>query len=182
MFKRSLLPFTGALFLCGCSLVSVEVETDVRVSGTVMGTETQVFDHFVQDLLEIEDYKNNIDKIKHGEVYAFLIEFTNIHDDNNARTVGGRVNVRVADGDGEWVEGVAQWNPVYVGDASDPDRNSRLNSIYLEPNPETAQRLNEILFNDNPRPVEFQVEGFASEAPVHFDYRVTVYIRIRASG
>jgi hypothetical protein len=182
MLKRSSLSLLGALAFSGCSLVTTEIETDVRVSGEVMGTETQVYDHFVQDLLEIEDYKNNIDKIKHGEVYAFLIEFTQVHDDNNARTVGGRVNVRVADSGGEWIEGVAQWNPIYLGDQTDPDRNSRLNSVYVEPEPEAAKRLNEILFSDDPKPVEFQIEGFASEAPVHFDYRVTVYIRIKASA
>ncbi len=182
MLKRALFPLLGAAVLSGCSLISTEVETNVKVSGTIDGSDTQVYDSFVQDLLEIDDYKNNIDKIKSGEVYAFLIEFTNIYDDNNARTVGGRVNVRYADSDDPWIEGVAQWNPVYVGDASDTDRNSRLNQIYLEPTPETAKRLNDILFNDNPRPVEFQVEGFASEAPVHFDYRVTVYLRIKAHG
>jgi hypothetical protein len=182
MLKRSLLPFTGALFLCGCSLVTVEVETDVRVSGEVMGTDTVVYDNFVQDLLEIEDYKNNIDKIKNGEVYAFLIEFTQIYDDNNARTVGGRVNVRLADTDGPWIEGVAQWNPIYIGNSSDPDKNNRLNSVYVEPNASTRKALNAILFSKDPKPVEFQVEGFASDAPVHFDYRVTVYIRIKAHG
>ena len=182
MLKRSLLLLCGALALGGCSLITTEVETDVRVSGTVDGRDTVVYDRFVQDLLEIEDYKNNIDKIKSGEVYAFLIEFTQIYEDNAARTVGGRVNVRYADTDDEWIQGVAQWNPVYLGDESDPERNQRLNSIYLEPEPETAARLNEILFNDNPRPVEFELEGFASDAPVHFDYRVTVYIRIKASA
>jgi|SRR5687768_10065462 len=180
MLERSALVLS--LALGGCSLVTTEVETDVRVSGTVTGTELTVYDHHVQDLLEIEDYKNNIDKIKSGEVYAFLIEFTNIYPDNNARTVGGRVNVRYAESNDEWIQGVAQWNPVYIGDEMDPDRNTRLNSIYLEPEPEAARKLNEILFNENPRPVEFQIEGFASDAPVHFDYRVTVYIRIKASA
>lgn len=183
MLNRSLLSLFGGLVLGGCSLVTTEIETDVRVSGTIEGTETQVYDLHTQDLLEIEDYKNNIDKIKNGEVYAFLIEFTQVYDDNNARTIGGRVNVRVAGtGDDAWIQGVAQWNPVYLGDETDPDRNQRLNSIYLEPEPEAALRLNEILFNDDPKPVEFQIEGFASDAPVHFDYRVTVYIRIKASA
>jgi hypothetical protein len=183
MLNRSLLSLLG-IALGGCSLVTTEIETDVRVSGEVTGTSTQVYDRFVQDLLEIEDYKNNIDKVKHGEVYAFLIEFTSVHDNNRARTVGGRVNVRLAseNDEGEWVLGVAQWNPVYLGDETDPDRNSRLNSIYLEPEPEAAKHLHEILFNDNPKPVEFELEGFASDAPVGFDYRVTVYIRIKASA
>ena len=183
MLMRSPLALLGAVLLGGCSLITAEIETDVRVSGTIESNGTQVYDLHTQDLLEIEDYKNNIDKIKNGEVYAFLIEFTQIYEDNNARTIGGRVNVRVeGSGDDAWIQGVAQWNPVYIGDETDPDRNSRLNSIYLEPEPETARRLNEILFNDNPQPVQFQIEGFASDAPVHFDYRVTVYIRIKASA
>jgi hypothetical protein len=180
MLKRSLLSL-GAALLCGCSLVTTEIETDVRISGMVNGDDTQYFDQQTQDLLEIEDYKNNIDKIKNGEVYAFLIEFTNVYADNMARTVGGRVNVRVS-GSEDWIQGVAHWNPIYLGDETDPDRNSRLNSVYVEPEPEAATRLNEILFSQDPKPVDFQIEGFASDAPVHFDYRVTVYIRIKASA
>jgi hypothetical protein len=173
MLNRFLLALVGVFALNACSLVTTE--------GTVTGNATQVFDQRTQDLLEIEDYKNNIDKIKNGEVYAFLIEFTQVYDDNMARTVGGRVNVRVS-GSEDWIQGVAHWNPIYLGDDTDPDRNSRLNSVYVEPEPEAAGKLNEILFNDNPKPVDFQIEGFASDTPVHFDYRVTVYIRIKASA
>jgi hypothetical protein len=166
-----------------CSLITTEVEVDVKISGEVTGSETDVFDNDVIDLLTIDDYKNNIDKIKQGEVYAFLIRFTRVHDDNRAAFVSGRVNVRWADSNDPWIEGVAKWTPVYLGNIEkDPMANNRLNEIYVEPDPTTVKALNRILFANPPRPVEFQVEGFANDAPVHFDYEVTAYIRLKAKA
>lgn len=186
-FAQPLLLGFGVIALSGCSLISTDIEADVTVNGEVMGMETQVYDHFVQDLLEIDDYKNNLDKIKKGKVTAFNIRFTKVHEDNAARTVGGRVNVRLADTNDPWIEGVAQWTPVYLVDPSLPEcaRDATLCQpveVMVEPEPATARQLNDILFSDDPKPVEFQLEGFASDAPVHFDYEVTVFIDIEAGA
>lgn len=183
----SLLLGFGVFGVSGCSLISTDIQADVKVNGEVSGTETQVFDEFTQDLLEIEDYKNNLDKIRKGKVTAFNIRFTNVYEDNMARTVGGRVNVRLADTNDPWIEGVAQWTPVYLVDPSLPECATDATlcqpvEVMVEPEPATASQLNEILFNDDPKPVQFQLEGFASDAPVHFDYEVTVFIDIEAGA
>ncbi len=159
----------------GCDLVAADFEGDVKITvdvGDPDSTETTYSDILSIDPEENEEYRDNKDRIKSGEIIGIELEFVELDPANRATLVVGQADVRkkVEGGDGPWTEGIGVWQGVQVVQG---------NKLRLTLPVERQAELNRILF-DEPGPLEIRLRGDADQGPFAAKVQVTVFLRFRA--
>jgi hypothetical protein len=177
------LPRTGALAAlllqglaaAGCGLVSADFEGDVKITveaGDPTDATKTYADIVTFDPEENQDYRDNKDRIKSGEVIGIELEFVRLHPDNRATIGFGQADVRKKREGAEdpWLEAVANWEGVQIVEG---------NKVRLTLPVEKQAALNKMLFEDS-GPLEFRLRGEADQGPVAFTVQATIFLRFTA--
>ncbi len=164
----------SAMAVSSCGLISADFEGDVRVKMGITDPENKYSDIEMLDPNDYEDYRNNKDKIKAGEVTGIEIRITQLNQDNLATLARGEVSVLRPGGniesDADWINAIGEWQGVPLV----------INNVFrVNLAPERLAELNEILFADN-GPITMRVIGVTDQGPVDFEFEVTVHIRFTA--
>lgn len=166
----SLLTVSFALVHAGCGLISADFDGTIKIQASVVGDDGQMTFESLElvDPNDNEDYRNNKDKIKEGEVYAIDMKVIRVPARNNANVVVGQIDVR-PQGAANWMTAVGEWDGVSI---------QQDNTFRLMIDPEQQAELNRILFEGTP--IEMNIIGIADAEPVELDFEITVHIRFTA--
>ncbi|MEO1334699.1 MAG: hypothetical protein AAFV29_03610 [Myxococcota bacterium] len=164
---------TGLLANTGCFLISADFEGDVNVlvdfleqeDNTYSGTQTV-------DPNDYEEYRDNRDRIKDGELLGIDVEFVDVPPENDATYGVGRIDIkRAGEPDENYIETVGEWSGVNI---------VRGNSFPVELTPVAKGQVDELLFGSNPGALDLRIVGETDTATIAFTAQITIRLRFTA--
>lgn len=173
----------ATVFATGCGLISADFEGDVRVTFDFdeEGSRYEGFEFVNPD--DYQDYADNKDRIKDGELIGMELAIIDVPQRNNARQIFGQVDVRRAGvtpdaPTPEFITAVAEWQGVDLVEN---------NAVDIELSPAAKAQVDDLLFSDNAGPIDLRIVGTASIAidqtstpTVAFTGQITIRLRFTA--
>ena len=158
-----------------CSLFDSDFEGSVRLLFEVDDPDNTYESVDLFDPNDNEDFRENRDRIRSGQIESMEFRFLDIEQANRANFVLGQADVRpVGEESTPWVEGVSAWEGVQVLDG---------NVFYVDIPGDRQAILTELIFEVDPddlEPLEVRIDGRADDGPVRFNIQVTLNMSFTA--